>query len=249
LHLIISSYLRKSKEGIQWGVDRLVSWANDLFKKDIAFSQSINSNWEVPKEKYPPAALSEFYYSDPDAVEKCLSSISRLTAALKSFMTNPLYSEFRLKGIQPESIIEGFIKLHTVTPCKIDGRVDLAYKDDSTIRVVDWKLGNEDGIGDDSLQLAAYGLWAVETMKYSPESIRVCKVHFGSEAIVNFDCNSQVLSTARARIMQDAERMAFLEDYGKNACIEAFTPCAQESLCRQCAYLGICGEGKEVIYA
>lgn len=248
-HLIISSYLRKARDGIQWDSDHLVSWARDIFKKDIAFSQTINAKWEVPKEKYPPVVLSEFYYRDPGAIEKCSSSEHRLITAIKSFMTNPIYYDFRQKGAQNGSIIEGYFKLHTVTPCKIDGRLDLAYKDDSTTRVVDWKLGNDDGVGDDSLQLAAYGLWAVETMKAPPESIRICKVHFGSEAIVNFACNSQVLSTARARIMQDAERMAFLEYYGKNARKEAFTPCVQESICRQCAYLGICDEGKEVVHA
>lgn len=249
LHLLISSYFRKSKEGILWDSDRLVNWASDLFKKDITYSQSIKGDWELSKEKYPPAILAEFYFKDPTALEKCLFVENRLITAIKSFMTNSLYSEFRQKGSQDSSIIEGFIKLHSVTPCKIDGRIDLAYKEDSKVTVVDWKLGNEDGIGDDSLQLAAYGLWAVETLNCHPESVKISKVHFSSEKIVNFDCNSQVLSAARIRIMQDAERMAFLEGYGNKACIEAFTPCTQAAICRQCSYVVICKEGREVIYA
>lgn len=249
LHFIISSYLRKLKEGVIWDTDRLISWARDTFNKDIAFSQSINGNWDTPKEKYPPALLQEFFYHDPEALEKCLSVESALITALKSFMTNPLFAEFRRKGGQNSATIEGFIKLNTVTPCKIEGRIDLAYPDEARFTVVDWKLGHVDGIGDDSLQLAAYGLWAVEAMRYDPTSIRICKVHFGSEKVVDFECNEQVLAMARIRIMQDAERMAFLESYGKKACIEAFTPCNQEAICRQCAFVGICHLDKEEIHA
>jgi hypothetical protein len=249
LHLVISTYLRKAKQDIIWDENRLVSWAKDLFSKDISFSQSNTGNWIPTNEKYPPSMLSEFYYQDPTALNKCLSSQDRLVAAITSFMNDPLYSEFRQKGSQDNSTVEGFIKIRPHTPCLVDGRVDLAYIEDSKATIVDWKLGNEDGIGDDSLQLAAYGLWAVESLKCRAESIRICKVHFSSHKIVNFECNSQVLNLARARIMQDAERMAFLEGYGKNACVEAFTPCRQTAICQQCSFLAICDDSKETTYA
>jgi hypothetical protein len=114
---------------------------------------------------------------------------------------------------------------------------------------VDWKLGEEDNAGDDSLQLAVYALWAVQTYGYEPRSIRVCKIFLGSEKIVDFRCNDEVLAVARARILQDAERMLLLDKYGKDANANAFTPSAQQAVCRLCSFLKVCPEGKEAAYA
>ena len=114
---------------------------------------------------------------------------------------------------------------------------------------MDWKLGIEDGSGDDSLQLAAYALWATKRFGYAPQSMRICKIHLGSETIVDFDCNEGVLAAARARIIQDAERMLFLLKYGEAGTFGAFSPCSQPAVCSLCTFLKICTEGKEALYA
>jgi CRISPR/Cas system-associated exonuclease Cas4 (RecB family) len=125
-------------------------------------------------------------------------------------------------------------------PCKVAGKIDLAYAIDGLVTVVDWKSGTSSGLGEDSLQLAAYGLWAIEHFGCTPETLRVCKVHLGSGEIDFFPIDATVLAMARTRIIQDAERMAYVEPWAEAGVIEAFTPNKKEAICRLCAFKGVC---------
>jgi len=245
LHLAIGTYLRNAQKNSPWNPDRLISWAKDIFNKDISYSQSDPDGSHPHEGRYPPTLLSEFYNRDPEAIPKCQQAEEKLIEALNSFTKEPLYLSFRTNGIASTAIIEKPFKLSGFLPCRIDGRIDLAYFSDETITIVDWKMGTENGSGDESLQLAAYALWANKSYDYSPESMRICKVHLGSRTIVDFKCNEAVLTTARVRIIQDAERMNFLQKYGEAAIIDAFTPCAQPGVCKLCPFLKICPEGRE----
>ncbi len=249
LHLAIGVYLRKARSGDAWEPARLVTWACDILRKDINYSQAHPDGSGPPIENYPPVLLSEFFHRDPDAFEICEGSIKRLADALISFTGDPCYQPFRSGSQDPEAIIETPFKTRNLLPCRIDGRVDLAYSTNATVSVVDWKLGADDGTSDDSLQLGSYALWAIDHYKCSPQSIRICKAHLGSKTIVEFRINDGLLSAVRSRIIQDAEGMLLLHPFGERAIIDAFTPCAHPKICGLCSYSTICPEGKEVLNA
>lgn len=248
LHLVIGAYLKNSQKGKTWNADRLKNWASEIFEKDIAYSQD-PSRIDISKDKYPPALLAEFYYELAGALEICTQAKKRLAQALDTFLTSEALQQYRQGGAQTDAIVEKPFTIFERLVCKVEGRIDLAFSSEGKFTIVDWKLGEEDNSGDDSLQLAVYALWAVKTLGHDAGSIRVCKIFLGSERIVDFECDDEVLAVARARISQDAERMLLLDKYGKEANASAFTPSAQPAVCKLCSYLKVCPEGKESTYA
>jgi len=245
LHLVIGTYLRKCQEGDVWKINRLAKWAQDMIQRDIEYSQSDPSGENPPIGRFPPVLLHEFYYQPQDALGQYRETEERLINAITSFATDEKYAEFRVAGATTGSLVEKLFKVRDVLPFCIEGKVDLAYRTGSKVTVVDWKLGLEDGTGDDSLQLATYALWATNHFQCSPDSARICKVHFGSGTVVDFSVNQEVLADAKARILQDAERMLALDHHGRQSVVRAFTPCIQPKVCVACSFLKACPEGKE----
>lgn len=249
LHLAISDYYRKARAGNPWKPQQLAAWVRSIFSKDIAHSQTYSNGGAEERGRFPPVHLLEFYYGVPDAMDLCAQAEERMVEAVISFATNPKYEAFRQGGAKTTALIEYPFRMRGMLPCRVEGRIDLAYRDGDEITLVDWKSGKDDMRGEESLQLAVYALWAVEEYRCEPEALRICKVHFGSNSVVPFECDRPLLTAARARILQDAERMALLEGYGKDAIVEAFTPCRQPLICRNCPFLQVCPEGKELFDA
>jgi hypothetical protein len=249
LHLAIGAYFRKKQEGKDWLPDRFTDWARKIFREDVLYSQGQPDGSQPSTGEFHPVFLSEFYYRDPRANELCSEVEDKLVNALTTFTTYQQLEPFRMGGYQKDAHIERSFKLRNTNPCRIEGRIDLAYPAGEEITIVDWKLGVEDGIGDNSLQLATYALWAIDHYHCDPDSLRIYKVHLGSSAIVGFEVNPSLLSTAHARITQDAERMLMLDRYGQEALVKAFTPCLQPGVCKLCSYRNVCKEAKEAEYA
>lgn len=239
LHTVIKNYFVSAKKGNIWSADRLTGFGRKIFQDSWLYSRAHPDGKFTPAEVYPPPLLQEYYDENPEAEELCAAEEKRLIQALSNFATNDLYQSFRRAGTKPSAVIEEDIEL-TLFPCKVTGKIDLAYRDGDSVVVVDWKLGAEDGTGDDSLQLATYGLWAINYFKSTPDQLRVCKVHLSSNDVVDFRANAKVLAAARARIIQDAERMTALERYGEAAIAEAFTRCERPKICDRCVYGRVC---------
>lgn len=239
LHLAVGTYLRRSREGEVWDADRLTNWARGMFRSDREYSAAHPEGDVVVPVKFPPVLLLEYHNRVPNASDLCAEAEERLSQALRSFATDERWDEFRLAGTAPAALVERRLRV-TSLPCRVEGRLDLAYPSLEGAIVVDWKLGVGDGNGDDSLQLAVYALWATGHFGCSPEALRICKAHLGSGEIVYFRADDSVLAAARARIVQDAERMVALQDYGRDGVVAAFTPCLQPGVCRHCSFCRVC---------
>jgi hypothetical protein len=235
LHLAIKSYFRKAQQGQPWNAADLVNWAQRIFRTDQKFSQSHPDGPIHSDERYPPVLLREYHYRQPGADALCLAAAERMANALSAFATDPRFEQFRRAGAMPNALIEHDLKLQNF-PCKVGGKIDLAFEHAEGVTVVDWKLGEGDGMGNDSLQLAVYGLWASIHYGCAPDQLRICKVYLSSREIVDFAVTADVLAAARGRILQDAERMLVLQDYGERGIADAFTPCYQPNVCGMCPF-------------
>jgi hypothetical protein len=249
LHTSIGAFLHRNQEGKVWLGDSLIAWARNIFRADVEYSCSHPDGDEIPEGSFPPSLLAEFHYRDPDAQEMCAEVEEKLVHSLASFVSDPDFDDFRTQASRPEALIERPFRIRDLLPCRVEGKIDLAYPMDTSVTIVDWKLGVEDGIGDDSLQLATYALWAIHYYHCSPESVRIFKAHLGSHSIVAFESSESLLAAARARIAQDVEQMLTLDRYGREGIAEAFTPCLRPRVCRSCVYRKVCLESKEAIYA
>lgn len=238
LHLVIRVYLQKTRDGNVWTPSRAIDWARGLFEEDIRYSRQYPDGNHIAQVTYPPTLLREYHYHQPDADSLCNETSQRLIKALGVFFDKH-YDVFRRGATNANAVIEARISLKGY-PCKVGGQVDLAYPDGNHVSVIDWKMGGEEGTGDDSLQLAVYGLWALDRFQCSVNELQVMKVHLSSGEISSFRADTEVFASAQARIIQDAERMAVMDYYGSAARKEAFTPCSYASVCRLCSFEKVC---------
>ncbi len=240
LHLAIRTYFRKAQEGrTSLDPDRLVRWACDIFQGDQSYSRTNPTGEFIPQEDYPPVLLREYYYRLPDADALCVEEEKRLANSLYAFATASEYEQFRVAGSRANTEVEKQFSLQGQY-CRIGGKVDLAYSDADGVTIVDWKLGAANSAGEESLQLAVYGLWAMHHFGCTSDALHVFKVHLSSGEIVSFRADSRVLAEAQARIAQDAERMAVLHRYGEQGVVDVFTPCWHSAICHLCSFERLC---------
>lgn len=239
VHTVIRVTLRKAQNGEYWDADRIVGWGQALLRKDREHSRSHPDGDHDSETPFPPKLSLEYHYRMPE-VETLYDEIdARLVNALTNFATSPVFETFRAHGRYPDSLVEKRFTLKALD-CKIDGQVDLAYQTGDLVTVVDWKLGQEDGIGEDSLQMAAYALWAMDFFAVTPYQISVYKSFLGSNSVTQFSSDLDTLEAAKVRIIQDAERLASVQDYGERGIAAAFTPCYQELICKSCPFQRLC---------
>jgi len=242
LHFVIAAYLRAARKGDIWTAERLVRWATSILAGDRSYSLVDPDGEAPPTQAFPPMLLREFHYREADAEEKFRDVERRLTLALRAFLCGPAFAPFRAAGIREDALIEARLALSTL-PCRVTGQIDLAYPGER-FTVVDWKMGAGDGSGDDSLQLAVYALWAHVARGIAADALAVYKAHLGGNVVQGFSVSDQLLASARARVLQDAERMAFLARYGYSGLAEAFTPNPHRAVCALCSYQRLCPGGK-----
>jgi hypothetical protein len=247
-HHVIATYLRKARVGEVWTPERVVNWARTLFRADLTYSARDPSGMCPLQTRFPPVLLQEFFYQQADAADVGRAAEERLVTGLQTFIESVNLAEFRRAGSQPNADLERNISKRE-SAFRISGKVDLAYCIDGVVTIVDWKLGEPSGDGDESLQLAAYALWAADHFTVSPDRIEIYKAYLGADTVQQFSVNDRVLTAARARIQQDVERMIVAQDYGQRGLEEAFTPCAQPGVCKLCPFQAMCPEGSAAVYA
>jgi len=248
VHLMISTYFKKLKQGKRLSADWLTKWAKDLFQKDRKYSAHIQGGGMASNEPYPPILLDEILCKDQEGDSLLSQAEGQMLKAIQHFFTSPTFSEFRELGASPESYIERKLSLQGF-PVPVSGKVDLARAKESSVTIVDWKIGSKSDAGAESLQLATYGSWAAAEFGAIAENVRIAKAYLVSQEVVEFNADQQAFANARVRILQDLERMVILHRYGKAGMMEAFSPNPQPGVCRLCPFREVCPEGKAVIHA
>jgi len=239
LHFVIRTYLRRLKEGDAWTLERVLSWSQEIYEHDFEFSRNYTHGTPLPTDDNAPVLLSEFYYGSLEAESEWRQSAARLRDALTNFITNPNFEQFRLGAMHPASLIEKTVRVKEES-FRLRGQIDLAYPEGERNIIVDWKIGESNGEGSESLQLLSYALAAVNELHCAPESIELYKVHLGDSVVSPCTPTGNDIRKARARVIQDTERMQAMDEYGRNAVAEAFTPCEQYRVCQMCPFKALC---------
>lgn len=245
LHMVIADYLRKAQQGMPWERQRWLNWARSIFERDMARSaQGIEAAISSYRQ-HPPQFLVD-YLHEPEARQLCREALNHMMATLESFLDAPALAAIRELGMQEGALIEKHFHSLAGFPFGVEGQVDLAHRAEiGAVTLLDWKIGDDLGDGDDSLQLAVYALWAKKALDCEAEAITLYKAFLGSGTLVEFPISEHLLKVARLKILQDAECFARMHEYGCAGVVEAFTPCAQEAVCRGCSFATVCPEGKE----
>ncbi len=248
LHRGIATYLHRAQASTPMSANDLVDWLLMIFRRDCAYSRADPDGTHPPAGAYPPVLLREYHDRQPDVDLLVAESEQHLQEGAHAFLTAPVFAPLREAGMRPGALIEQHLRLPGFS-CKVDGRLDLAFAKADGATIVDWKSGMSDGDGTDSLQLSAYALWARAHYQVAPDAIHIYKAFLRGAEVVTFPVTEYLLDQARARIIQDAERMAQVEHYGETGRVEAFTPCEQIGICRYCPFQSACPEGRTLLHA
>lgn len=225
LHNLIAQHWREPS----WNPEWFVKQAAERFDHQAA---------SAPERK----TLLERYYGLDDAEATIAEARSRLLLAIQTYFANPAVSALvdeLLNGEEhfAEQKLGGLPKVREFT---IMGQVDGVSRRGDHVQVVDWKMGRSVG-DEDSLQLVLYGWWAAERFQVAPECASVRRVFLGDGVVESpLVLSGPLLDRGRARLGQDVERMEELHEYGVSGNLDAFPPCEQERVCRQCKYQGVC---------
>jgi CRISPR/Cas system-associated exonuclease Cas4 (RecB family) len=238
LHLVISTYFRRRREGGEWTTDEALRWAQDIFRRDLHYSLAYQHGNQRATASKHVVLLSELYHGRPDAEAIWEEAAIRLQTALARFLTGPNIEQFRLGALHPKALIEKRVSLKE-EHFHLTGQIDLVYPENGRVKVVDWKSG-ESGGSDDSLQLLSYALVTLKAFECSADSIDLFKVHLQDGTVSAYRVSEEDLRRARMRIIQDTDRMQSLDHYGREAVVSAFTPCQQPRICRLCPFQSLC---------
>jgi hypothetical protein len=244
VHLAISTYFKKLKQGKDLPSSWRQSWVRKIFAEDQAYSKLIKSGGPSSTEKYPPTILDEIVFDVAEGDQLLEQAAEQLGAAIQTFFTSNALQEFRALGAKPHSLIEHKMSLDGYK-APVSGKIDLVVHEGISATIVDWKLGVASDGGAESLQLASYGLWANATYALPAEQIHIAKAHLADGSAVDFKADNGSFANARARIQQDLERMTILHTYGQAGIIDVFTPSPHLKMCRLCPFRRICPEGEE----
>lgn len=247
IHFVIAHYFREAQAGRPMIREGVIEWARRVFIKDVSLSSQGFDETGLSLNGRDPKFLAEFLH-ETDPRDLCREAQEEMVAALETFLDAPEFAPLREMGMEPGSLIErhftGLPKFTVV----IEGQIDLAFRDATGgVTVVDWKSGDLSGEGDDSLQLAVYALWAKGYFGCDTEAITLYKAFLGSGELAQYPVSERMLKAAGLKIRQDAKRFAAMHEYGCTGNLSAFTPCAQEAVCRGCSFATICPEGKECL--
>lgn len=238
LHSVIRTYLYRLQNGEQWSLDRILGWSRKMYSKDLAFSRQYEHGTPLPKGDYPPVLLLEFYYGWSNAESLCSDAGERLVAALTNFMTSQNFVQFKEEASDPSTLIEAPTNMKN-TYFSLSGKIDLAYRKNGKVIIVDWKTGGSSS-GDDSLQMLAYALWAKQKFECPLDTIILHKVYLEDKTFSTFHVGEKDIARVEARILQDLERMQEADNHGRRGLVNAFTPCAQPKVCKLCEFQEIC---------
>lgn len=242
LHLVIGKHLEDLREGEGWPLERMKSWAQDLFEESIAVSRSHERGDPIPDDYHGPSLLLEYYYSVDDADSLCREARERLMMALEHFTSTEEIRRLQMGARHEEALIEGTVR-QDVSGVTITGTVDLAYpdfeEDEGRVNVVDWKLGGK-RISGESLQLLAYGRAGAERFDCEVEGCLLHQVRLADGEVDSWEMTRRKALQARCRILQDMDRMQMLDDHGRRAERGAFPPCQNPKVCALCEFQELC---------
>lgn len=241
LHFVIKSYLNHLRNGEDWPLARVLSWARDIYRGDLEYSRQYQPGDPPDGSKYPPVLLMEFYYGFEDAETLWRESKERLVKALTNFVTSQKFGRFRPGACCKDALLEKDTRIEE-RDFSATGKVDLAYPENGRFTIVDWKISDTHGSGD-SLQLLFYALGMIREFGCAPDDINLYQGCLADSEISEFAVHRDGLRRAKVRIIQDLQKMQALHDYGQNAVAEAFTPCDQERVCALCQFQEVCQRG------
>jgi CRISPR/Cas system-associated exonuclease Cas4 (RecB family) len=237
VHYVIRAYFKNKRKGIDWDLSRLKGFAGRIIKDAANYSTELRD--EIYKDyQHIPKSLLEVYFKEQDPIILSHKIRQKADRLLDNFYNTDCFDPLKVGALQPDAMVERKIGFN-FPGIHVDGIADLIYPQDDFWVITDWKTGAKE-VEETSLQLLVYALWLIKEKGISQDKILIYKAYLNEGILEPLDFSKIQIQRAKARIIQDAERLKELEDFGNEGNIEAFTPCLQEKVCAQCSFKKLC---------
>ncbi len=238
IHTVIATYLKKRRDGDEWDLNRLNGWSKKLLSESILFSENLRDGISDVR-LYPPDVLKEVYYSKVELSELKEEIETKIENNLTNFYESEKFDHLKSGASKHGALIERRASFSLDDSTKIDGQIDVAFKENDKTIIADWKTGKIE-YQDTSLQLLTYALWMIEKEGLSLDQISIQKAYLQEDKVEELEFSEKHLFRARTRILQDVEIMRGLHEFGNEAISDAFTKCNQQKICDLCPFQEVC---------
>lgn len=237
VHYVIRAYFKNKRKGVEWDLTRLKGFATRIIKDAVNYSTELRD--EIYKDyQHIPRSLLEIFYGEQEPNILGNKIKQKTDHLLDNFFNNECFLLLKEGALNPDAMVERKIGFN-FPGIHVDGIADLIYPKGDTWVITDWKTGAKEA-EETSLQLLVYGLWLIKEKGISQDKIIIYKAYLNEGVLEPLDFSKIHIQRAKARIIQDADKLKELDDFGNEGDIDAFTPCRQEKVCAQCSFKKLC---------
>ena len=236
VHDCIENVIRTIKNGHKSiNVNQIISKTLNKMRRE--FTSSKNKNYLTnPKT----CALFEHEYNleIPDTEWK--SNADNVVECLNKFFNSDVYKVILDLSENQLIEIEKFSYFH-LNNTKTYAAIDFVFKTDKEIIIYDWKTGHENP-EKDKLQLACYGLFAIQKWDIDPENVKLVDFYLSSGKKNKFYLSNLDLDQTKNYILTSIDEMEkLLEDPIENITKEENFPLTENrEICNYCKYKKVC---------
>jgi hypothetical protein len=242
VHRVIAYTLRLLQEG-RPPLDPADAVEQAIRRMRADYKESLSNRFqEDPKRHH---RFFEHEYGEDVSEEQWAASADKVRRSLSNFFDSELFHH--LQGLPAGDWLEVEDERDPPASLTVDEmpllvRVDLAFRDDEIVNIVDWKTG-KGGDPDIRDQLACYALYAADRWKVPAHRVqaREANVFLPREEVHPLD--GGFVEEFRVGLRRSvAEMRAFLEDVAGNVPFPEgdFPFVAEERECRWCPFRAVC---------
>lgn len=238
IHLAISVFLKRQRNGETWELNRLISFATKIINDILDYNEKISKGYVMDTPSFQIPLLKEISQKSHESHQLRLDWTDLVRNCLENFYTNPIYEHLRRGSKSLMSKIEGDTAFSLTESINVDGKVDLAFLLNEILMVADWKTGKKE-MQDTSLQLLVYVLWAKSLSEWKFSEVIIQKAYLQENELEELAYSELHVNRARVKIIQDSSMLVEMHPFGIDAISDAFIQHVGKN-CGLCPFEKIC---------
>ena len=238
IHSVIAWFLRSLKKQEIIHYAQIENFAISRLNNVFEYTALFKSTGAKKESKFRTPLLKEILYDYNNYGELKNELEENIRNNLYNFFHSEKFEGIRNGALSDASIIEGKSNFY-INDIKVSGKIDLAFEEDNSLIINDWKTGKK-YFEETSLQLLIYALWARSKEVYLNKNIIIQKSYLAGDTIDVLKFSESQLLRVKAKIRQQVEILNEMDDFGNNAVSSAFPVRKQENKCKLCSFEKIC---------
>ncbi|RLA88148.1 MAG: hypothetical protein DRG20_06540 [Deltaproteobacteria bacterium] len=238
---IIHKCIKRSLENIRQGIpvlkkESIISITINMMRNEFRSSRA-RMFYNKPKS----CALFEHEYDLKVSDNEWHDLAEHVKICLENFYTSKIFEELK-KLTSHDFLAIDSLNHFFLDKTKIWFSVDLAFKKDNKLIIMDWKTGKSVD-KDNTIQLTCYGIYFTNYFKYNPEDIEIIEYNLFSNEIVESKISTKKIEAVKDYILGSITDMkALLIDKDNNIPKpeKEFKKTDNEGKCFFCNYLKVC---------